>query len=98
MSTRNRSRAKRAEVRAKFVSPLVDWFNRQENEREQADLLRRCSASPLNPYIAEKRAFYATLPLVGFLRWFLISAIPVELSRHTEIGRTQTAVVMERLY
>jgi hypothetical protein len=41
-------------------------------------------------------------PIKGYPDWYLISGIPVELSRHTEERRTErrtmTAIVMERIF
>jgi hypothetical protein len=36
-------------------------------------------------------------PIKGYPDWYTVSAIPVELSRHTEGIRTMTAVVMEHI-
>jgi hypothetical protein len=104
MPNRNRSARKRREAKhSSFVSDSVYWFNKQEAEREYYaahGTHRDESAAILHPLYAqrEKREFFATLPIAGFLYWFMISAIPVQLSRYTEIGRTQTAYVMSRMY
>lgn len=42
-----------------------------------------------------REGFNATFRMPGFPNWYLISAVPVELSRYTERGRSMTAVVME---
>jgi hypothetical protein len=98
MGNRNRSaKARREAKKPAFVSPMVEWFNRQENER----LYQMAHASAAMPHPlyaqAEKRKFYATLPIAGYLNWFMISAIPVQMSQHTELGRSQTAYVMSRM-
>jgi hypothetical protein len=98
MGNRNRSaKARRETKKPAFVSPMVEWFNRQENERLYQ--MAHASAAMPHPLYAqpEKRKFYATLPIAGYLNWFMISAIPVQMSRHTELGRSQTAYVMSRM-
>jgi hypothetical protein len=98
MGNRNRSaKARREAKKPAFVSFMVEWFNRQENERMYQ--AAHASAAMPHPLYAqpEKRKFYATLPIAGYLNWFMISAIPVQMSRHTEIGRSQTAYVMSRM-
>jgi hypothetical protein len=42
------------------------------------------------------RKFYATLPIDGYLNWFMISAMPVQLQRHTEMGMSLTARLRNR--
>lgn len=45
--------------------------------------------------LKEARAYFGTTRINRL--WWSISAIPVELSRHTEIRTTMTAVVMSRM-
>lgn len=98
MGNRNRNaKARRDAKKPAFVSPMVEWFNRQENER-MYQMAHASSAMPHPLYSQpEKRQFYATLPIAGYLNWFMISAIPVQMSRYTELGRSQTAYVMSRM-
>jgi hypothetical protein len=98
MGNRNRSaKARREAKQPTLVSSMVEWFNRQENERLYQ--MAHASAAMPHPLYAqpEKRKFYATLPIAGYLNWFMISAIPVQMSRYTEMGRSQTAYVMSRM-
>jgi hypothetical protein len=98
MGNRNRSaKARRQAKQQTLVSSMVEWFNRQENERHyQAAHSSVAMAHPLYAQV-EKRKFYATLPIAGYLNWFMISAIPVQMSQYTEMGRSQTAYVMSRM-
>jgi hypothetical protein len=98
MGNRNRSaKARREAKKQSYISNYVDWFNKQEAEREyQAAHASAAMPHPLYAQI-EKRRFYATLPIVGFLNWFKISNHYVELSRHTEMGMSQTARIMNRM-
>jgi hypothetical protein len=99
MGNRNRSAKARRESKKqhKHVSLIVDWFNQQENERHyQAAHSSVAIAHPLYAQ-AGYRKFYATLPIAGYLNWFMISAIPVQMSQYTEMGRSQTAYVMSRM-
>ena len=98
MGNRNRSaRARREAKKPAFVSPMVEWFNRQENARLYQ--VAHASAAMPHPLYAQPshRKFYATLPIAGYLNWFMISAIPMQMSRHTELGKSQTAYVMSRM-
>jgi hypothetical protein len=99
MGNRNRSAKARRESKKQHqhVSLIVDWFNQQENERlYQAS---HASAAMPHPLYAqpEKRKFYATLPIAGYLNWFMISAIPVQMSQYTEMGMSQTGRIMSRM-
>lgn len=78
-------------------SMLVREFNEMERLREKEAKEAFYSAAPMNPLIAQHREFYATLPILGFFFWFKISNLPVELSRHTQIGSTMTAFAMSRM-
>jgi hypothetical protein len=71
---------------------VEDW-NYEESRREYA-ASHPYSAANLPPLEA---LLESAEPIRGFRDWFLISRIPVELSRHTQIGKTMTRVVMDML-
>jgi len=90
---RNRTRAQRSEdKRQSLTSCYVAAFNDYENRREREF---SHGATLFNPLIQEKRKYFATMKLLGFLFWWKISNHYVELSYYTEIGTTMTAVVMK---
>ena len=73
----------------------VEEFNRREREREHNWLSDRIGA--VRSFAAEAPLISVMVAIQGYLNWYLISNLPVELSRHTEIGRTMTAVVMSHI-
>lgn len=73
----------------------VEEFNRREREREQNWLPDRIGC--VRSFAAEAPIIAVMVAIQGYLNWYLISNLPVELSRHTEIGRTMTAVVMSHI-
>jgi hypothetical protein len=86
----------------RFVSYSVEEFNRREREAERAALLARVGAisgmiSGINDFKAEYRILSGLVAVAGYLNWYVISGHYVELSRHTEIGKSMTRVVMDRI-
>jgi hypothetical protein len=80
-----------------LISEMVRRFNQAEQEREyQAAHASTETPSPPQKQ-AEKRRFYATFQIAGYLYWFEISGIPVQLSPYTEMGMSQTGRVIARL-
>lgn len=73
----------------------VEEFNRREREREQGWLRARLGA--VRSFSSEAPLLALMVAVQGYLNWYMISAHPVELSRHTEMGRSQTAVVMAHI-
>jgi hypothetical protein len=91
---RNLQTRKRREIRARsrcarVVGIAVACINQAEADASKARLL--ATLKPKRRLIAA--VFYSTIPLAGFKDWWLISGIPVELSRHTR-SRCMTGLVM----
>jgi hypothetical protein len=78
-----------------FISEMVRQFNQAEQEREY-QAAHASTATP-SPASAEKSRFYATFQIAGFLYWFEISGIPVQLSPYTEMGMSQTGRIMNQM-
>lgn len=96
--TRNRTRAQRTESRHRNypTSIAVEEFNEREAQLEyEAYHVEAGKRFVITTILAERLC--ATFPLEGFRAWFVISGHPVEISRHTQIGRTMTAVVMAHI-
>ena len=79
------------------ISPLdhyaVEEFNRQEQQREAEWLQERIGA--VQSVVSETPVIAIMLAIQGYINWYLISGHPVLLNRHTQMGRSQTAIVMD---
>jgi hypothetical protein len=80
----------------KRASLAVEDFNARERQAEY-ERYHTETARRLFIAIVLSVRMNATFPLDGFRDWYMISNIPVELSRHTRMGRTMTRIVMEHL-
>jgi hypothetical protein len=93
---RNRSHAQKNAARRQFVESVsVSWWNSREAQREAAALVHGARS-----VVAELPILCATIAMLGYVNWWLISGIPVEISRHTSEARrgpTATAIVMRML-
>jgi hypothetical protein len=94
-TTRRKPAPRRNAAYESIISEMVRQFNQAEQEREY----QAAHASTATPSSggAEKGRFYATFQIAGFLYWFEISGIPVQLSPYTEMGMSQTGHVIARL-
>lgn len=105
---RNLSASVRREIKARkkehrhgrfgVISALEHYqteeFNRRELEREKLWLAERIGA--VRSFATEVPVISLMVAIQGYINWYLISGHPVEMSRHTQIGRTMTAIVMEQ--
>jgi hypothetical protein len=80
-----------------LISEMVRRFNQAEQEREYQAAHASTETPTPSRAQPEKRRFYSTVPIEGFVYWFMISGLPVQLSPYTEMGTSQTGRVIARL-
>jgi hypothetical protein len=99
---RNRCSAARGRFNTRSVERVtlasfeVEEFNERERQAEY-ERYHELSAEQFVAAILVAVRLCATIPLRGYKFWWMISGHPVQLSRHTQLGRTMTAVVMRHI-
>ena len=96
-ANRGRFNSSRIPKRLKRQSLAVEEFNSRERQAESEVFFARTTYRRLVLAAVLSVRFNATFPLDGFRDWYVISGIPVQMSRHTCMGRSMTRVVMDHI-